>query len=107
MRVRISYSDQNESLRPLFPVSGTLGETDLRAARGEPAWRVVELDHPMANPAGVFGKLLIASRWRGYSATDPETPVFVLGVPVKSTDPTHGFDVNTYPQLVWGMVTRE
>jgi hypothetical protein len=47
MRVRISYSDQNESLRLSFPVSGTVGETELRAAKGEHLWRIVYLDHPL------------------------------------------------------------
>jgi hypothetical protein len=32
MRIRISYSDQNESLRPLFPVSGSLAESEIYAA---------------------------------------------------------------------------
>lgn len=112
MRIRISYSDQNESLRPLFPVSGSLGETEIYAAEGAHVWRIVELDHPIASAAGAsaageFGKLLIASRWKGRSVTDPETSVFVLGVPAASTDPIEGFDVNTYPRLVWGMATPE
>lgn len=107
MRIRISYSDQNESLRPLFPVSGNLGEAEIHGAKGEHVWRIVELDHPIASAAGEFGKLLIASRWNGRSVTDAETPVFVLGVPAASTVPTVGFDVSTYPWLVWGMATPE
>lgn len=108
MRIRISYFDQNESLRPLFPVSGNLGEAEIHAAKGELVWRIVELDHPMASAAGEFGKLLIASRWKGRrSVTDAETSVFVLGVPAASTVPAEGFDVNTYPWLVWGMATPE
>ncbi len=105
MRIRISYSDQNESLRPLFPVSGNLGETEIHAAKGEHVWHIVELDSPMTSAAGEFRKLLIASRWKGRSVTDAETSVFVLGVPAASTVPTEGFDVNTYPWLVWGMST--
>ena len=94
MRIRISYSDQNESLRPLFPLSGSLLEAEIYAAEGEHVWRIVELDQRIASAAGEFGKLLIASRWRGRSVTDPEASVFVLGVPVASTDTTMGFGVN-------------
>jgi hypothetical protein len=97
VRIRISYSDQNESLRPFFPVSGRVGETELRAANGEHGWRIVELDHPLETLAGEFGKLLIASRWKGYSANEAEASVFVLGVPLKSEEPTPGFDVNRRP----------
>lgn len=107
MRIRIRYSDQNESLRPLFPVSGTVAERELRAAKGEHAWYIVELDQPLATPAGEFRKLLIASRWKGCSVADPETSVFVLGVPTGAKDPAQGLDVNAYPSLVWGMATPE
>ena len=107
MRVRISYSDQNESLRPFVPVSGTVGETELRAATGDHDWGVVDLDQPLATPAGKFGKLLMASRWEGRSATDPDTSVFVLGVPMHSKEPAEGFDVHAYPWLVWGMARPE
>src|SRR5690348_10044938 len=107
MRIRISYSDQNESLRPYFPVSGIVRETELRAATGEHGWCVVDLDQTLRIPAGEFGKLLIASRWQGQAATDPETSVFVLGVPMHSEEPREGFDVHTYPWLVWGMATPE
>lgn len=107
MRIRISYVDQNESLRPLFPVSGTVGGTELRAATGEHDWRVVDLDQLLETPAGEFGKLLIASRWKGRSATDHETSVFVLGVPMHSKVPADGFDVHAYPWLVWGTATPE
>ena len=97
MRIRISYSDQNESLRQFFPVRGAVHETELRAATGEHDWHIVELDQPLATPAGQFLKLLIASRWKGHSATGPETSVFVLGVPINATEPAHGFDVHEYP----------
>ena len=107
MRIRISYSDQNESLRSLFPVSGSLGEAEIHAAEGEHVWRIVELDHPIVSAAGEFGKLLIASRWKGRSVTDPETSVFVLGMPVTCADPIERFNVNMYPRLVWGMATPE
>lgn len=107
MRVRISYFDQNESLRQFFPVSGTVAETEFHAATGEHHWRIVDLDQPLATPAGEFGKLLIASRWRGHSATDPETSVFVLGVPAHLKTPAEGFDVRAYPWLLWGMATPE
>lgn len=107
MRVRISYFDQNESLRPFFPVSGTVSETALRARTGEHGWRVIDLDQPLAVPAGEFGKLLIASRWEGRSVADPGTSVFVLGVPMHSMEPAEGFDVHAYPWLVWGMATPE
>lgn len=50
MRVRISYFDQNESLRQFFPVSGTVGATDFHAATGEHHWRIVDLDRPLATP---------------------------------------------------------
>jgi hypothetical protein len=107
MRVRISYFDQGESLRPFFPVSGTVDDTTIRAATGEHDWRIVQLDRPLVTPAGEFGKLLIASRWMGRSATEPETSVFVLGVPTHSDKPAEDFDVHAYPWLVWGMVTQE
>lgn len=107
MRIRISYFDQNESLRSFFPVSGTVAETEFRAVTGEHGWRIVDLDQPLATPSGDFGKLLIASRWKGHSATDPETSVFVLGVPRHSKEPGEGFDVHAYPWLVWGMATPE
>ena len=107
MRIRISYFDQNESLRPFFPVRGTVDETELRAAKGEHDWRVVALDQPLATTVGEFGKLLIASRWKDRATTDPETSVFVLGVPLTSEEPTQGFDVDAYPWLVWGMATPE
>jgi hypothetical protein len=107
MRIRIIYFDQNEPLRPSFPVSGAVGETELRAATGDHVWRIVDLDRPMASTAGEFGKLLIASRWKDYSLTDPETSLFVLGVPTTSSDPTQGFDVNTYPWLAWGTAFPE
>lgn len=107
MRIRISYFDQNESLRPLFPVSGTVAVPEFRAARGEHDWRIVDLDRPLATPAGEFGRLLIASRWKDHSATGPETSVFVLGVPIHSKEPAEGFDVHTYPWLIWGIATPE
>jgi hypothetical protein len=107
MRIRISYSDQNESLRPLFPVSGSLAEAEIYAADGDHLWHIVELDHPIVSAAGEFGKLLITSRWKGRSVTDPATSVFVLGVPAASADPIGGFDVSMYPRLVWGIVTPE
>lgn len=107
MRIRISYSDQNEALRSFFPVSGIVGETGLRAATGQHDWRIVDLDQTLRIPAGEFGKLLIAPRWKGHSATDPETSVFVLGVPMHSKEPGEGFDVHAYPWLAWGMATPE
>lgn len=107
MPIRISYSDQNESLRPYFPVGGVVGETALRAATGDHDWRIVDLDQMLRTPAGEFRKLLIASRWKGHSATGPETSVFVLGVPMRSKEPGDGFDVHAYPWLVWDMATAE
>jgi hypothetical protein len=107
MRIRISYADQNESMRPFFPVSGIVGETELHAATGEHDWRIVDLDQTLRTPAGEFGKLLIAPRWKDHSATDPETSVFVLGVPMHSREPGEGFDVGAYPWLVWGIATPE
>jgi hypothetical protein len=103
MRVRVDYSDQNESLRSAFPVTGELGP-QISASAGEHSWHLVNLEQLMDAGTEKYDRLLIASRLLHRTAFDTGSSVFVLGVREGLPSPVDGFDVNGFDWLVWGTV---
>jgi hypothetical protein len=103
MRIRVDYSDQNESLRSAFPVTGDVGEA-ISASTGEHSWHLVNLERPMDAGTKKYDRLLIASRLLRRSVFDGGSSVFVLGVRQGCADPVEAFDVNAFDWLVWGTV---
>jgi hypothetical protein len=117
MRLRVEYSDQNESFARYLPRVGQTTRSFTSDA-GTPGWFLFELDEPFEYQLKVgeafrFREIvvthfLLRSRWAGYdigSATP--TSVFLLlveegAVPLKG--PIH---VEDYVQIAWGMCTRE
>jgi hypothetical protein len=117
MRLRVEYSDQNESFARYLPrVGQTTGSFTSDA--GTSGWFLLELDEPFEYQLKVGEAFrvreivvthsLLRSRWAGHDIGGAKpTSVFVLlveegAVPLKG--PVH---VEDYVHIAWGMCTRE
>jgi len=117
MRLKVRYSDQNESFARYLP---RVGQTThcFTSDAGTPGWFLFELDEPFeyqlkVSEAFRFREIvvthfLLRSRWAGYDigGATPTSAFLLLveegAVPLKG--PIH---VEDYVQIAWGMCTRE
>ncbi|HTT99990.1 MAG TPA: hypothetical protein VMF58_18220 [Rhizomicrobium sp.] len=103
MRLRLDYDDQNEELRALLPVSGTVVKRVKSAGHGE--WDVFQQDEPLAYRQVQYDRLLLRSRTVGRAIGDPDAVSVFLAVARELKDISDGFDFDKKDFIGWGMVT--
>jgi hypothetical protein len=117
MRLRVEYSDQNESFARYLPRVGQTTRSFTSDA-GTPGWFLFELDEAFEYQLKVgeafrfceivVTHFLLRSRWAGYDIGGAApTSVFILlveegALPLKG--PIH---VEDYVHIAWGMCTRD
>jgi hypothetical protein len=81
MRLRIEYSDQNESFAAQLPREGVV-VAQPRSSDSDLSWYLLSLDAPVTYEHAAYTHVLLASRWYGHRLGGAEpTPVFILLVP--------------------------
>lgn len=112
IRVRLEYSDQNESFAPCLPREGTILKRI--ASSNVDDWYLVGLDQPIEYQIKVgepykfklveTSHLLIRSRWADHAIGDDEpTSVFLLLVEPEQLPLSTPLDIEQYHHVAWGM----
>ena len=114
-RVRLEYSDQNESFASCLPRDGTILERI--ATSNAHDWYLIELDQSIdyqikaSEPANYSSyrlvetsHLLIQSRWANHAIGETEpTSVFLLLVELGQLPLVLPLDIAQYYRVAWGM----
>ena len=112
-RVRLEYSDQNESFSAYLPVVGTIRER-LVAITGPDDWYLVDLDESLdyQHQAGanyqfqrhIISRVLIRSRTAGEPISrESSISVFLLLVTEDKTFESETIDIDNFIFICWAM----
>ena len=110
MRVRLSYFDQNESLRGASPEGGVLGRIERRVALRDwgDNWCVLALEGDIEYEGRRHSQALIRSRWEGHDVGEKEqTSVFILLPRKPSVLSKTPLDQADFDHVAWGMARTE
>jgi hypothetical protein len=109
VRIKISYSDQNESFGSALPSSGVIGTVARQLAIEDwgDNWSLVDLEAPFSYGGLEHSHMVVKSRWQGYNLGGREpTSIFILLVPDPKVLEKASVCSSDFEQAAWGMAER-